>query len=333
MTDSGMTHAVVWQNGNFTDLHATAGLDAAGRSVATAVNAAGQIVGGASFSNTYFHAAMWQGAAVQDLDGDTGNTGANQSMAFGINAQGQVVGVTNGLFGVTDFYDQGGTAFRWQATSPPTPGEFPILTLPGNEPLSPNGMMPVFGYRNTYGAANGINDQGVVVGRSGVEYLAIRSGNGSLEVADALMPLYGGMSVAYDINNLGMAVGIAHGTSFPRMYSTAFMWDGQQMTALDMRIATAINDQGQIIGHDFGNTSYLYDDGVLVDLATLVDPSAGTFAGKAMAISEGGIIVGQLANGHAFMLTPVPEPAAVWLTLSGLIGVAWAARRRRHTVA
>lgn len=89
-TDAGGEHAVRFENGVLTDLHATAGI-AGGNSRAFDVNRFGVISGAADFTNDGFDlqtAALWIGSQVIDL----GHLGHPESWAFGLNDLGTVVG-------------------------------------------------------------------------------------------------------------------------------------------------------------------------------------------------------------------------------------------------
>jgi probable HAF family extracellular repeat protein len=86
--------------------------------------------------------------------------------------------------------------------------------------------------------------------------------------------------------------------------------------------ATAINDSGQVVGFmpspggPTRNHAFLYADGALTDLNSLIPPGSGLTLFSASAINDAGQIVG-LAYGagggiipHAFLLTPDAGGAA-----------------------
>ena len=82
--------------------------------------------------------------------------------------------------------------------------------------------------------------------------------------------------------------------------------------------AYGINDSGEVVGSaDTGTAThaFVYSDGTMVDLNSLIDPNAGWVLTDAFAINDGGLIVGDGINPEgkddAFLLTPVstvPEP-------------------------
>jgi probable HAF family extracellular repeat protein len=93
----------LWDNGKLTDL--TAQSSGGTLWLATAINDAGQIVGGASFPGRDFDAAVWQNGVLTDLgtlDGDC------YSFADSINSRGQIVGSSYSCDGSTT------RAFLWQ---------------------------------------------------------------------------------------------------------------------------------------------------------------------------------------------------------------------------
>ncbi len=99
----------------------------------------------------------------------------------------------------------------------------------------------------------------------------------------------------------------------------------------------AINDSGQVVGS--ANTSigdwdaFLYSNGSMIDLNSVVAPGSGFTMTEADGINDAGDICGQGTdadgNSYAFELTPiaVPEPASASLLAIGS-PVLFARRRR-----
>ncbi len=139
LTAQGIEHAVSWQNGLATDLGTLPG---ATSSEALAINDKGQIVGDSTPGNSNAsHAALWQNGSVIDLGALAGN---DSSSANAIDGNGDIVGWSD------NSTDQSGAAARatlWQNGN--------IIDL--------NTLLPAnSGW--TLNSANGINDQGQIVG-------------------------------------------------------------------------------------------------------------------------------------------------------------------------
>jgi probable HAF family extracellular repeat protein len=91
-------------------------------------------------------------------------------------------------------------------------------------------------------------------------------------------------------------------------------------------VAASINTAGQIVGYMENGTTlaehaFLYSDGQMTNLNSLISPTAGWTLEVANAINDSGQIVGYgyAPDGHveSFLLTPVPEPSAC-----ALLGIA-----------
>jgi probable HAF family extracellular repeat protein len=163
------SHAFLWENGVLTDL-GTLGGD---YSVATAINAAGQIVGVGSIpgqENTY-HAFLWEKGVMTDLGALGGTTEATD-----INAAGQVVGLGR----------------------EPVPGRM----VRNYHFLWEKGVMTDMATLGNPGSAQAINARGQIAGWT--------PGN-ALVWHEGVVTFLPGGGMAWDINDEGQVVGLSGG--------------------------------------------------------------------------------------------------------------------------
>ena len=245
--------------------------------------------------------------------------GGNNGQASAINNRGQSVG-----FAETADADP---------TCPPVPADVPVLWEKGQAHA-----LPLVG-TDPDGFAFGINDRGQAVGYSGNCFFATHAVVWTNNTAVVLQDLGGTKSnVAYVINNLGQIAGkvrSADGTTY-----VAALWqpDGT-LTILGIlpedfaAFATGINDRGQVVGNNFDSNfnwshGFIWQDGVMTDLNSLIPADSGLFIISASNINERGQISGMATvqtgphagDIHAFLLTPV----------DGRIGASMADFARTH---
>ena len=284
-TTNHTDHAFLWDNGEMIDLGALPG--PAGYSEAHSINDVGQVVGSSGLEGSAF---IWDSTdGMRYLDG----IGDSESNARCINNNGQMVGWAFGSFG---------SAFLWDD------GEMTNLG-----PVTPFG----------------INDAGQVVGE---EYISGQTHAFLWDDGDTidLGTLGGSSSRAYAINEAGQVVGWADLAGSDKH---AFLWEDGEMIDLGTlggsnSNAYAINNAGQIVGSSYldspsiGYRGFLWDsENGMIELSDLLfDDSGWERLTSAKAINNYGQIVGVgriNGEGHAFLMTPVPEPATLLLVALG----------------
>ena len=97
--------------------------------------------------------------------------------------------------------------------------------------------------------------------------------------------------------------------------------------------ANAINNEGQVVGDfevKYQDYAFLFEDGAMVDLNSLISASSGWDLAVATDINDQGDIVGygenSAGNTDGFLLIPVPEPVST--ALLGIGGLILFLRRR-----
>jgi probable HAF family extracellular repeat protein len=201
-------------------------------------------------------------------------------------------------------------------------------------------------------AAYGINSRGEVVGWSGHAFLYDGTTHdlGVLGTSDTNYSRSG----ANAINDKGQVTGFS--TTSTTGVSDAFLYDGSMHDLGNLGGGTsdglAINNRGQVVGDSvvmtatgYANHAFLYTSGVgMVDLNSLIDPASGWTLESATAINDSGEIAGNgLIDGqkHAFLLTPdhshastsitpVPEPASIFLYACGFLCLLACGAATRH---
>jgi probable HAF family extracellular repeat protein len=288
------SRAFIWQDNAKTDLGTLPGGSAAS---ASGINEAHQVVGYSTLTTppTGAHAVMWSNGSITDL---TPDLPANQSATgTAINEAGQVVG---------NFYF--GAAFLWQNNA-----RTPLGDLGGGSSV-----------------ANDINDDGVVVGSSYTNQLTPLGfmqhpfvwQNGVMKDLGLLAGDEDGGAAA--INNAGRIVG-SSGRTDPDTYESfyrAFIHSNGVMTALPVpsweAYASDINEHGVVVGSmraggGFSNFhAWVYIDGVVTNLNTLIQSGTGLHIAYANAVNNQGQIAATAfdAQGryHAVLLTPGEGP-------------------------
>jgi probable HAF family extracellular repeat protein len=278
--------------------------------IARAVNASGQIVGYAYDSGRYVRACIFDPTgAGNNIELPT--LGSNQSRAFAISNSGQIVG---------SVFDS--TRHSWRACwFDPEGGPAKVLgpSVGTSLALSVNDRIQIVGYAFTSSGFRAylFNEQDVT---SNVN----------------LGTLGGPDSDASSINNSGQIVGWAgSGSGYPHACLFDPTGGGANidlgtLSGYERSSAYFINDVGQIIGSAYNSEDQrhacLFDPtghGNNIDLNTLIEPSSGWRLVYPNSINNNGSIVGWGINPegyeHAFLLTPIPEPATLLLFCLGAL--------------
>ena len=273
-------HAFVFRNGVMDDLGVFPGGDF---SSAQFINNAG-VIAGFSFAPDGSRGFVYRNGQMSDI----GSLGGGVSFILDLNESGHVVGESQDA----EFTIR---AFVYDGTNMADLG-----TLGG-----------------AYASARGINDSGVIVGESdnaeGITR-AFAYQNGTMT---DLGTLGGEFAGAQGINNAGQIFGFSeYETNNPSV--RAFIVDNGIMVDLgtlggDFSRPNAMNSRGHVVGDtadfDFGPVvPFLYRDGQMVDVNSLLPPESGWVLVSALFINDADQIVGTgFFNG---------EPASYLLTLA-----------------
>jgi probable HAF family extracellular repeat protein len=272
------------------------------------INSAGQVAG---WSNILSAAGQRAFVATETVSGfSKTNLGpmGDANWAYGINASGDVVG---------QYYSNSDSILH------------PFVYRGG----SYHAVGTIFS-----GSAQAINDAGLITGQYAGK--AFIDDHGNLNNLGALTG--GTTSIGYGINASGKVAGTSNIGS--DTVNHAFLYDGTTM--LDLGTALGRNAEGRSINssdvvvgnltspaNSLDSLGFVYLNGSVQDLNTLIDPASGWNITHAYGINDNGWITGYGTNNlgqiHAFILTPVPEPAAAALLgLGGFCSLAWRRRRK-----
>lgn len=315
-------HGVLWSHGEIIDLGTLGG----NGSFAGTVNDRGQVVGAALNSipdpfggslavgippaaPTQLHAFVWEHGVMRDL----GTLGGPDSEAQYVNESGQIAG----------------QSFINSTPNPPITAHACVTSgIPTEHPfLWQDGFIDLGSLGGTCGYANWLNNNGQVVGTM---TLAGDTTNHAFawkrgKLID-LGTLGGDNSEAYFANEAGEVVGRADFSPASTNHH-AFLWRDGVMKDLGTpdgflcSTAQGINASHQVVGDAglcfMGGNGWLWENGSIVDLNSLVPPDSTVHVAGAVAINDRGEIVAEGLPGdgssHVVVLIPCDgnHPAAV----------------------
>lgn len=237
-------------------------------STATAINDAGQVVGNSmTAGDLALQAFIYQGGVMTGL----GHLGGDYSTATAINQSGKVVGASlNPFFEFHGYLYTGGAMVD-------------LGSLGGN-----------------YSAAYAINNNDVVVGESTLPNGDVHGFVFAGGVMTDVGTLGGNYSSAYAINSAGQVIGTAATAGNAQV--NGFLLSGGTMTDLgtlggNFSTPYALNDLGQVVGETetagFIPRAFLWQNGSMLDLNTLLPTNSGWQLNSAQFINNAGRIVGQ----------------------------------------
>ena len=318
LTSTWEVRAVLWKDGQIKNLGTFGG----NHSLAGAINNRGQIVGFAlnktpdpyslfdlpflgSSNGTQTRAFLWQNGQMRDL----GTLGGPDALAMFVNDRGQVAGISytdstpNPTTGVPTLHP-----FLWEKGQMKDLGSF-------------GGFGTVLGNNAVF--VVGFNNSGQAIGFSPVT--GDQHSDAFLWDGEKLVDLYtstiGGQPLTADaINDAGEVVGAS---AFPNRPFEAYLRRDEVATDLGTVVgdcfsqAVAINSRGQVVGMSFScdgssQRAFLWEDGAIVDLNTLIQPNSGFQLVETNAINDRGEIAGNgfppgctdFSCSHAYVLIP-----------------------------
>jgi probable HAF family extracellular repeat protein len=259
------------------------------------INGNGQVVGFGQVTPGQNHAFSYVAGTLSDLGTLAGYT---QSYAESINTAGVIAGAAAQRSGPTE------------------------------AAIYANGTWVDLGF---LGFAYGVNDENEVVGQL---YTSTSSPSSAFVYSAGqtrtLGTLGGTGARATAISASGEVVGdstlAGNSLSHAFSYSDVGMTDLGTLPGYGNSYASGVNDLGQVVGYAYGtgldDRAFLYSNGQVLDLNSLIPTNSGWVLNRAVAINNSGQIVGFGNSDRAFLLTPIalPDPASGITALLVLIG-------------
>jgi probable HAF family extracellular repeat protein len=292
-----VTKATIWREGNIAKLGTLGGLS----SGAISINSTDQVTGWSQTAQGESHAFLWSNGIMRDL----GTLGGPVSFGGDVNERGQVVG-----FSFVDSAINPGTG---------QPTQHPFLW--------DQGQMIDIGLGGSLGGSGVINNHGQAIGDSFTpgdtgDHAFLWSSGASHDLGT----LGGSISLPTGLTEMGHVSGVSWLPNDMGLH--AVLWKDNVIHDLGAveddgcSWAWALNSSDQVVGISvpFCDLSqaraFLWEDGIMVDLNTLIPPDATLHLVYAYAINDAGVIAGigvpsgvspgdVEALGHVFVLVPV----------------------------
>lgn len=312
------------------------------------INNHGQIAGWRQVGDGRTNIALYSDGAVSDL----GSLGGDYTFAHSLNDAGEITGdaligadVHGFVYRNGNLTDLGAGTVGWSINAA---GDVVGAKLDASGSaglLYRNGILTVLPHLGTgnVGFASDINDAGVIVGDSSTtsgwdspRHPVIYSDDGPIDLGT--LPAYARKS-AEVINNQGRIAGTTgdwNGIASAFVYENGVSTDLGNFGGAFLTIG-GINEAGYFVGTALGpqdqGIGFIYLNGGLVDLNTLVDPATGWRISGAADINDLGQIAAWGYRGTEIsalrldLAGVIPEPDAIGLLVPGLLLLLGARRR------
>ena len=312
-----VVHAFIWRKGVMTDLGTLGGPNSlapeegppserdevAGVSETSDPNGDGlcQLIAFSNGSGNVCRPFVWRRGTMTELP----TLGGSNAVAYGINNRGQAVGTSETAIADPDCAALNITQTRsaiWETKT----GQV-------------HALQPLVG--DTISLGQAINDKGQSVGTSGtcaagpIEAVMWNKDGTPIDLGTLGGAVF---NVAFSVNNRGQAVGqsnlLGNVTHHAVLWEKGAARDLGTLYGLTASLATWINNNGEVVGFaqdsENNTVAFLWRNGTMTDLNTLIPPMSPVFLIEALGINDRGQITGYMLDipsgeTHGFLATPV----------------------------